>query len=249
MNTICPTNCGERMPAMTITDEADTQQAVELVMQHVARYRLSVFAAISRLPAFIDRGPRRIRQVLRQCRDDGWLSSAMLHHSARYWFLTPKGAEHCAFTDQRSGAMCEPAKIRAYAMLRFCCLSTHPRHRLTADELAHSFPDLYRTGMPSTYYFDDAGPGRIGLARVDAGHRGRWDRIVQSIRKDIADHAQQPGFKRLMQASRFEITVLTVLPVKARRIEKSLLTLPQAGRVPVHVVAQPELLPLVVSSR
>jgi|GEM_PF-2951013 len=98
--------------------------------------------------------------------------------------------------------------------------------------------------MPGTYYLEPAESGCIGLTRINAGHSGRWDRIVQSVRDDIALHRRLPGFRQLIQSRRFEITVLTVLPAKAERIASDLQSLPEVKHVPVHVVAQPELLPL-----
>lgn len=133
-------------------------------------------------------------------------------------------------------------------MLLFCCLSASPRHRLTANELKDRFSILHRPGMPGTYYFDPAGTGCIGLARIDAGHQGRWDRVVRSVKEDISLHTKLPGFRQLIAAHRFEITVLTVLPTKAERTASVLKSLPEVKHVPVYVVAQPELLPLLCSS-
>jgi hypothetical protein len=87
------------------------------------------------------------------------------------------------------------------------------------------------------------------LARVDAGHRGRWDRIVESVRVDIDEHCRHFGFRKLIDAGRFEITVLTIFKQKAKRIKESLNQHLDARRVPVRVVAIPELLPLVASIR
>lgn len=104
---------------------------------------------------------------------------------------------------------------------------------------------MFRPGLPEGYYFDPQGSGRLGLARVDAGRRGRWDRVVQSLREDIDDHLHQVGFRKLIQAGRFEITLLTVLGQKARRIVESLSQYRDTVRVPLQVVALPELLPLI----
>ena len=102
--------------------------------------------------------------------------------------------------------------------------------------------------MPGTYYLNPTKNGCIGLARVDAGHYGRWDRVVQSVRDDISLHSKLPGFRQLIKARRFEITVLTVLSAKAERTASVLKSLPEVKHVPRHVVAQPELLPLIHSS-
>ena len=192
--------------------------------------------------------PRHLRRLLRDCRDAGLVTSATLHSGSRYWFLTTAGATRCGLDESRSGPLSEKAKLRAYALLLFCCLADKPRHRLTTNELSQQFSVLHRPGMPGTYYFDPNGIGCIGLARIDAGHHGRWDRVVQSVQDDISLHRKLPGFRQLIKAHRFEITVLTVLPAKADRTASVLKSLPEVKHVPVHVVAQPELLPLIHSS-
>ena len=239
------------MPAgKTQVDEKEGEyaNAVEELLTHIARYRLSTFSAMERLPHFNAESPRHLRRILRRCRDADLLSSAALHSGMRYWFLTPAGAVRSGLDESRSGPLSETAKLRAYAMLLFCCLSVEPRYRLTANELKNRFSVLHRPGMPGTYYFDPTGKGCIGLARIDAGQQGRWDRVVQSVKEDLALHTKLPGFRQLIAAHRFEITVLSVLSAKAERTAGALKSLPEVKHVPVHVVAQPELLPLLCSS-
>lgn len=241
-------NCGDDMSADNLNIESHDDR-VEGVLHHIARYRLSTFAAMMRLPEFKDTNPRALRKLLSECCDFGELSSAALHAGVRYWFLTPKGATRCGLDESRSGPLSETAKIRAYALLLFCCGSDQPRYRLTADELSSRFPALHRPGMPGTYCLAPEKSGCIGLTRIDAGHSGRWDRIVESVRDDIALHRRLPGFRQLILCRRFEITVLTVFPAKAERIKSAIQALPEVKHVPVHVVAQPELLPLINSSQ
>lgn len=255
MTTVKPTrfpmNCGDAMCAKKkkITDERDDDQdAIEAILGHITRYRLSTFAVMSRLPHFAGESPRHLRRLLRDCREAGLVTSAALHSGSRYWLLTPAGATRCGLDESRSGPLSETAKLRAYALLLFCCLSDKPRHRLTANELSQQFSVLHRPGLPGTYYYDPTDKGSIGLARIDAGHQGRWDRVVQSVQDDISLHRKLPGFRQLIAAHRFEITVLTVLPAKAQRTVSVLKSLPEVKQVPVHVVAQPELLPLIHSS-
>lgn len=237
------------MSVIVTARETENWPAVEVVLAHVARYRLSTFAAISRLPAFADYGPRRLRQLLRQCRDRGLLSSALLHHGVRYWFLTARGAERCRLDARRAGPLSEPAKIRAYAMLVFCCLSQTSRHRMTAQDFEEKFTPLYRPGMPGTYYFDPAGHGQLGMARIDAGHYGRWDRVVETVREDLSAHLRRPAWRKLIDAGRFELAILTVFPQKAERLREAISRRPVLQAVPVRIVALPELLPLVGSIR
>jgi len=57
--------------------------------------------------------------------------------------------------------------------------------------------------MPGTYYLEPAESGCIGLTRIDADRSGRWDRIVQSVRVDIALHRRLPGFRQLIQSRHY----------------------------------------------
>lgn len=221
--------------------------AIDAVLKQIARYRLTVFAALRTEPVWSDTGVRAIKHTLREAQRRGWIDSAPLHHQARYWSLTTAGANHIGVTTERSGPLSEAAKVRAYGVLVFCRLLERPRVRLTADEMGQFLPDVDRIGLPTGYYFDPRDNGRLGLARVDAGQRGRWDRIIESLRQDIDAHWQQAGFRPLISAGRFELTVLTVFPQKARRIHDALASHRDAQRIRVQTVALPHLLPLLTS--
>lgn len=217
------------------------------VLEHVARYRLTVPAAVGRLHGLKSIAPRQIHRLLRQLQQRSLLASAPLHHGQTYWHLTAEGARRCGLEDHRTDPLSEPAKIRAYAILHDCCLSDRPRHRLTRSELERHFPSLYEPGLPSGYVFDPEGDGRLGLVRVDAGHLGRWDRIIESVREDVSRHYAHVGFRSVVRAGRFEIVLLTALPQKAERISQALQTHRDARRIPIRITAIPALLPLITS--
>ena len=221
----------------------------DALLEHVARYRLTVFPALQQLPVFSGCRPGEIKNLLKYCRTQELIRSAPLDQHYRYWYLDSLGAETCGLPPTRTGPLSEPAKIRALAMLRFCCLSNRPRHLFMADEFAQSFPMLARVGQCRGYYFEPGPAGRIGLVRVDAGRHGRWDRVLQTVRQDIELHTLHRGFRQIVRAARFEISIVTIFSQKAKRIQDSLPTIPGTDSIPVHVVAMPELLPLVEPGR
>ncbi len=237
------------MPTLAQHETPISAEAIDVLLQHLARYRLTVSAAVAKLPQFNDCSRQSVKQLLRACRQRSLLNSAPLHSRQRYWHMTELGAERCGLTTDRIGPLSETAKIRAFALLHFCCLSDRLRHRLTAADITRSFPELHRPGLPTGYYFDPADAGQIGLARVDAGNHGRWDRVIETLRADIADHIRQPSFRRIVHAGRFEITLLTVFPEKAKRIAAALAQYRDVHRISVRVLSVPELLPLVLSVR
>lgn len=218
------------------------------VIEHIARYRVAVAATLQSIPEFANCTPKELRRFLRSLEAEGFIGSQWLHHGIPCWHLADKGAIESGLPLDRSGPLAESAKLRAYAMLRFCCLSKRPRMRLTADDMGTHFSELYRTGMPQGYYFDSRAEGKLGLLRIDAGGRGRWDRVVHSVLDDVNQHRQHAGFSRLMQVQRFEFAIATVLPQKADRIRESIEHKSELYNVAMRIVAMPELLPLIAST-
>jgi hypothetical protein len=217
------------------------------VIEHIARYRIAVTETLQQLPEFASCTRKELRRVLRSLEAEGSIASQWLHHDMPCWHLADTGAIQSGLSMERSGPLSESAKLRAYAMLRFCCLSKRPRMRLTADDIQKHFPDLYRSGMPQGYYFVSHGEGKLGLLRIDAGGRGRWDRVIHYVLDDVDQHRQQAGFSRLIQVHRFEFAIATVLPQKTDRIREAIEQKPQLTNVAIRVVAIPELLPLIAS--
>lgn len=235
------------MPAFLRCDDPHAPERATVV-EHLARYRLGVMESFRQLPVFTQQSPSTIRKVLRMLQHESLIASNWLHTGRRYWHLTERGAAQCHLPPGRSGSLGEQAKLRAYAVLRFCCLTDRPRQRLTNDELGEHFPEVHRPGMPQGYYFDSYGTGRMGLLRIDVGLRGRWDRVVQSVCEDLREHLRRAGFRRLILAGRFEFTIATVLPQKAERIRESVTRVSVAHRTSIQVIAIPELLPLIASA-
>lgn len=217
------------------------------VIDHIARYRIAVTATLQQLPEFATCTRRELRRVLRSLEAEGIIESQWLHHDMPCWHLSEVGASQSGLPTDRSGPLSESAKLRAYAMLRFCCLGKRPRMRLSAEDIRKKLPELYRTGMPQGYYFDLYGEGTLGLLRIDAGGRGRWDRVVHSLLEDVDHHRQQIAFSRLIQVHRFEFAIATVLPQKTERIREAIEQKSQLSNVAIRVVALPELLPLIAS--
>ena len=232
---------------MSQKKQNDSQQEAA-VLVHLARYRLTVFEAA----AGVVRPRGLARRVLARLAESGLLASAPLYRNRRYWHLTQSGATRLGTALDDSGEplfgpLSEAAKIRAYAMLAFCCLGDISRDRLTRRELQRHFADLDRPGLPLNYYVDGSRPKpQLGFLRVDTGGHGRWDRIVEKVRHDAESHWLMPGFRRLITAGCFEITLVAALAEKAERIRRELAEGRIARPVQVRVVAMPDLVHLVM---
>ena len=241
-----PTSCGETMRTKQKQPLTCSRELASHVLSHVARYRLTTTDAIETLELPEPATHQQKHDALKHCTLMGWLGSDWLIRGKRYWYRTGS-LEVPGITAKRSGPLSEPAKLRAYAMLSFCCGLNSDRHKLTRIEMAKHFPELDRSGLPDRYYLNTENKGRLGLVRYDLGHHGRWDRVVDATRQDIRSHLSEPAIRSLISADRFEIAILTVLPQKAERLRTIFEQRSSSLRIPVGVYEFPQLLPLITS--
>lgn len=223
------------------------------VLDHIARYRIGVPEALVATPPFAEFSVARATRTLRalsEAAEEPLLASAPLFGDRRYFYLTRAGeaaigeAEPGQGSRRRAGALSEIAKVRAYAVLAFCCLSGTPRQRLTAEEFRRTFPEHHRPGLPRGYYADHEAK-RLGFVRVDAGGRGRWDRIAEKIREDVERHRAMPAFRDYVAAGSFELTLVTATERKAERLRPLFEEEGRSFGVPLRVHVVPELLDLI----
>ncbi len=246
LNPRSPMSCGETMRTKNKQPLTCTQELASSVLNHVARYRLTTTDALENLEPAEPATRKQKHDALKHCTRMGWLGSDWLIRGQRYWYLTG-AVEKLGIDAKRYGPLSEPAKLRAYAMLRFCCEQNSVRHKLTRIEMAKHFPELDRSGLPDRYYFNTENKGRLGLVRYDFGHHGRWDRVVEATKRDIRNHLIEPGIRHLILADRFEISILTALPQKAQRLRAVLETHSLSLRIPIGVYDFPQLVPLITS--
>ena len=229
--------------------DRDRQQAV---LEHLARYRMTVLAAVQQMPEFKRLGRKRTAAFLHQLCRSRELGHAPLYRNRRYFFLGSRGFDRVAGQSpqsvnvDRDGPLSELAKIKNYAILAFCCLSGRWRQRLTPADFDKCFPNLCRPGLSMNYYVDTSGPQpRLGFIRVDTGGRGRWDRVVATCLHDVKNHYAAPGFRPFITRQAFEITLITPLAHKARRMAETIGALGDPRANLIKVSAMPELLNLI----
>lgn len=238
---------------MTTLIETEIDSALRhAIREHLARYRMTVLKAVQQMPEFRGFGRKRTSAILRQLCRSRELGHAPLYRNRRYFYLADPatggatGQLRQGPTDDRYGPLSEAAKIKNYAMLAFCCLGAQPRHRLNHADFDGCFPNLARPGLPMNYYVDTSQrQPRLGFIRVDAGGRGRWDRVVAKCRNDVEVHYAKDGFRKFIDRNAFEITLITALPQKARRLAESIGALRDERVGMIRVLAMPELLNLI----
>lgn len=244
------TNSGEIMT--TQNKKSIDRGRRQAVLEHLARYRLTVVAAMQQLPHFKRLGRKRTTAVLHQLCRSHEIGAAPLYRNRQYFFLEERGFDRLAGalpqndSRDRYGSLSELAKIKNYAILVFCCLSGRQRQRLMPADFHNCFPDLCRPGLAMNYYVDTSGPQpRLGFIRVDTGGTGRWDRVLAKCLHDVTTHEAVPGFRPFIARQAFEVTLITPLLQKARRIAETVNKLDDPRANLIKVSAMPELLNLI----
>lgn len=246
-------NCGdlmtERKNSRTETatsNRSETALALQAILAFIARYRLATFDSLRQLAQFKTVDPGWLRRVLSIACQRDLMFSAPLHRNLRYWAFTKKGARLNGIPEDRSGPLSEVAKLHAYSMLLFCTQSGVPRTRLISRDFRQPLLlPLYRPGMPGTYYFSPEPSASLGLARLDGGLQGRWDRILHNVARDCQQHVELQAFAPFVESHRLEITIVTVLPEKADQLRHAVEDHADDFSLPVRIECFPALLPLV----
>ena len=221
------------------------QKVADAVVDHIRRHRMTVIAAVQRLPELRGYKGSTVRRLLGSLCKSGAVGRASLYRGEEYFYLgqLPQGP---TTVQARTGPLSEPAKIRNYALLHHCCLGTVKRRRLTANDLQSHLPELHRPGVPLNYYINvDASLPRLGFVRVDVGGRGRWDRVLAKCQEDLRLHWSHTGCREFIRRDLFEVTVITALPQKAARLQRTLTELDDPRTNLIRVSACPELINLI----
>jgi len=234
------------MNALASTKLTATDMAI---LHHIARYRLTVREVVARLPEFCRATTADIDARLQRLEKSGFIATTWLYAERRCFILTPKGAIRVrgSVSDRDTQApFSETTKIRRFAALTFCHLTSIRRQRLTAAELAEQVTGVNGSDADTPYYISlDEAPTRVGFLRVDLGGQGRWDRILAKCQQDVRDHANDPNWLPWIASNRFEVTLVTALPHKAERLHHALSQQEHPPPVPIRITAIPELLYLI----
>lgn len=237
------------MPAARSVTQADDLR--QRVLEHVVRYRLATPGVLAELSDLRGLGRQRRRAFLHELCCQQLLGRASLFGNRWYFHLHAqlRSLPGVIPTDLLPvGPLSERAKLRCFAMEQFCCCSTGRRtcKRLTHSELERHFAGHVQAGQPVNYYLDRSDPvPRMGVIRIDAGGRGRWDRVLAKCRQALDAHAMHPGFRELLQAGQFELTLITALPHKALRLQESVAQWNDWYGQRLRIVAVPDLVQLI----
>jgi hypothetical protein len=220
-------------------------------LEYAFRYRHAVAALFEQLPIFAD-APRTAAEVLDAlATEHGYLESTPLFGQKTCYKLTPRFSRDFDCDFDTSRPLKERDKTKSYAMLRFCLADKEvKRQALTAFDFEQDFPQLCTGSVAKNKplfrnYYISASESRLGVLRVDSGGEGHWKRILTAAQREVQKHNNIPAYQELINSGQFELCVATMFESKAKRIRDELADQLLLHRVPLRVLAIPELLNLI----
>jgi hypothetical protein len=188
--------------------------------------------------------------------DGQWLQTGRLSPhdpSRRFYYLAPRAADALGHDSIVAKEPSRELRVESFAIARFCCCAEPFRKLFTKDEFIAKFSSIWYPGQPVRYYLEPtvANEVRLAFLKVDKGGPSRWDRVIESCRRLLSKrttrsqanpqyHAQVDAFRNLVDAGRFQISLLTSLPEKRDAIVQSLDLIETSGE------PRPPIVPYVV---
>ena len=229
----------------------------ELILEHVARYRLTVPRAMAGMKLLGNSDLAAAEAKLRELVSSGWLNKAPLvagdSDRPSYFYLSVRAAAHLGQDLAWAQPIKRDMRIECFARVAFCCEGKKFRQAFTKAEFTRQFAHLWFPGQPVQYYLEPADKrhARLAFLKVDRDGEGRWDRLIDScsrflkqrtcpraVAPQYQDHVS--AFAKLVARDQFQFTVLTALPDKKHAIEIELERRQLAGKpappIDVHVV-------------
>lgn len=195
------------------------QERDHLVLAFMARYQLATCQTLVRAPFFAQQHASQevVKGVTKRLRAAGYIQSFPLYGKHTYDQLTLRGAACCGAHPRVARPLPPQAKIRAYAVLCYCCQVQPIRLKLTPDEFSQRFPTLYRSGEPVNYFIDEhENHKRLVYIQVDYARLGRCDRVFGRLVQLVAKRCDRPAYRKLIAEGRFAIALVTFTPEKAQ---------------------------------
>lgn len=230
---------------------AKTENRDELILAHIARYRITTVEMLSRAFAL---SPDAASKALSR-RAPRFVLSFPFVHPRVYYGLTTAGTRLAKVSPKLalSKPLGRQALARAYAVLAFCCAGEPQRHRLTEPELREDFPALFEDGFncQAADYLVQEFDGRPVLSRIFVHHAGNPVKFTEKCADHIGRLRRYRVMRELMEDGNFALIALTTGRWK-KGLEPALAAAfgratPDRPRIAVHTYVVDELRDLYAS--
>lgn len=188
-----------------------------LILEHVARYRLTTLEALQRavLPGLTRNAVNKIANRL--C-DAGLLRKHKLLYPMNYFVPGELGVRSLGLGAHRATPLGSQSLPQEFALLAFATLGTNSHLRLNPVEVKRRCPWLPLSLAMAPHCIDQADV--LELVRVDLG--GPADHVARKCAVDLTERCRIPEFVALVAARQFRLVVITSTTDKVAAIQRAL---------------------------
>ena len=214
-----------------------------LILDHVARYRLTTLEAIRRV---VLRGLSRnaVSKIVNRLCDARLLRKLPLLYPMNYFVLGELAVRSLGIGIHRAESLGPQSLPQEFAMLAFATLGTHQHLRLNAAEVKRRCPWLPLSHATAPHCLDEANV--LELVRVDLG--GPADHVARKCAADLSERCRIPEFLSVVTASQFRLVVITSTTEKVAAIQRALSHHQWPSGLLIHFSVVPQLLSIGASA-
>ena len=215
-----------------MTNKPPLSQRDKAVLDHIARYGISITEILNRL--FFAGSRDAMKGVLKRLTEAGFLQSRPLFAKEVCYQLTTVGCRFAGLPEEWAEPLGPQALPTHLAVLLFCNPQNGPAHPCyTREEFSKDFPE-FRESFDNYFLDSDGTEARLGYIKVDLG--GDYQRLVRTCRNTLRKAIETPGLQTLVTDYLFSISIVTYDVGKAEVLRRHLLEKPLAVPTTVEVV-------------
>ena len=214
-----------------------------LILEHVARYRLTTLEAIQRvvLPGL---SRNAVNKIANRLCNVGLLRKHTLLYPTNYFVLGELSVRSLGIGAHRATPLGPQSLPQEFALLSFATLGTNPHLRLNPVEVKRRCPWLPLSLAMAPHCIDQANV--LELVRVDLG--GPADHVARKCAVDLTQRCRIPDFLSIVAARQFRLVVITSTTGKVTAIQRALSHHQWPSGLLVHFSVVPQLLSLGASA-
>lgn len=210
-----------------------------LILEHVARYRLTTIKAIQRvvLPGM---SRNAIDKITNRLCDAGLLRKHILLYPMKYFVLGEVSVRNMGLGAHRATPLGSQSLPQEFALLAFATLGPQQHLRLNAAEVKKRCPWVPLSLTVPPHCIDQANV--LELVRVDLG--GSADHVARKCAADLTERSRIREFLSVIAAGQFRLVVITSTQGKVEAIQRALNHHLWPSGLLIHFTVVPQLLSL-----
>jgi len=214
-----------------------------LILQHVARHRLTTHAVLHRL-FFSELQPNAVAKITsRLCRDK-LLQKFHLIHPQVYFTLTGKACRLLGRVSARSLPLGPQSLPSEFAALHYCVCGPRYHKRLSKHEIRKQFPWFPKPTSHEIYSMDSQDSTGFVMEWIRADLGGPSHHIVRKTHRRLQSLTDSASSAEALKHGAFRVVLLTSTPEKAHSIQEALAPHGWPDGTLLHLAVIPQLVPL-----